>query len=44
MNFNFVAAEVRYVLEDSGSTAAIVEDALVDTLEAAQVAPRPSGW
>ena len=38
VNFNFVASEVRYVLEDSGSTAAIVEDALVDTLEAAEVA------
>ena len=38
MNFNFVASEVRYVLEDSGATAAIVEDALVDTLGAAQVA------
>ena len=38
VNFNFVASEVRYVLEDSGSTAAIVEDALVDTLGAAEVA------
>jgi fatty-acyl-CoA synthase len=38
VNFNFVASEVRYLLEDSGSTAAIVEDALVDTLGAAQVA------
>jgi fatty-acyl-CoA synthase len=38
VNFNFVASEVRYVLQDSGATAAIVEDALVDTFGAAEVA------
>jgi fatty-acyl-CoA synthase len=38
VNFNFVASEIRYVLSDSGATAAIVEDALVDTFGAAEVA------
>jgi fatty-acyl-CoA synthase len=37
VNFNFVAAEVRYVLQDSGATAAMVEDELVDTFVAAGV-------
>ena len=37
VNFNFVASEVRYVLQDSGATAAIVEDALVETFGAAEV-------
>ncbi|MHC1563043.1 fatty acyl-CoA synthetase [Actinomycetospora sp. C-140] len=37
VNFNFVPSEVRYVLDDSGATAAIVEDALVDTFEAAGI-------
>ena len=51
VNFNFVAAEVRYVLQDSGATAAIVEDALVDTFAAAEVSValgvvigRSPGW
>ncbi|NMO93301.1 fatty acyl-CoA synthetase [Actinomycetospora sp. TBRC 11914] len=51
VNFNFVAAEVRYVLRDSGATAAIVEDALVETFGAAEVAVglgvvvgRSPGW
>ena len=38
LNFTFTAREVRYVLSDSGASAVIVEDALVDTLGAAQVA------
>jgi fatty-acyl-CoA synthase len=37
VNFNFVPAEVRYALTDSGASAAIVEEALVDTFEAADV-------
>ena len=37
VNFNLTAGEVRYALSDSGSTAAIVEDALADTFEAAGV-------
>jgi fatty-acyl-CoA synthase len=37
VNFNFVASEVRYVLQDSGATAVIVEEPLVDTLGAAEV-------
>lgn len=37
VNFNFTAGEVRYVLEDSAATAAVVEDALADTFEAAGV-------
>jgi fatty-acyl-CoA synthase len=37
VNFNFTAGEVRYVLSDSASTAAIVEDALADTFDAAGV-------
>lgn len=37
VNFNFTAGEVRYVLEDSAATAAVVEDALADTFEDAGV-------
>ena len=43
VNFNFTAREVRYVLEDSGATAAIVEDALVDTFGAARAATSGCG-
>ncbi|MDL5160392.1 fatty acyl-CoA synthetase [Actinomycetospora termitidis] len=37
VNFNFTAGEVRYVLEDSAASAAVVEEGLTDTFEAAGV-------
>ncbi|MEN3300679.1 fatty acyl-CoA synthetase [Pseudonocardia sp.] len=37
VNFNFTPGEVRYALEDSGASAAIVEEALIVTFEAAEV-------
>ncbi|MEJ2869101.1 fatty acyl-CoA synthetase [Actinomycetospora sp. OC33-EN08] len=37
VNFNFTAGEVRYVLEDSAASGAVVEEALADTFEAAGV-------
>ncbi|TCK20012.1 fatty acyl-CoA synthetase [Pseudonocardia endophytica] len=37
VNFNLTAGEVRYVLQDSASTTAIVSDELADTFEAAGV-------
>ncbi|MCE3554455.1 long-chain-fatty-acid--CoA ligase [Pseudonocardia sp. RS11V-5] len=37
VNFNLTASEVRYVLEDSTSTAVIAEEALADRIEAAGV-------